>query len=112
VNPGELRHRIKILRYEEFENEAEEKTQRLVPIGPIWAKVEVKRATEKEIADKKTPNIEYKITIRHREISEDNMIEFEGKKLNINGIIPDVKKVYMELICTEEVKSWQTQGLN
>lgn len=111
MNPGELRHRIKILKYEEFENEAEEKVQRLVPTQPIWAKVEVTRATEKEEVNKKVPNVEYKIIIRYRNISADNLIEFEGKKLNINGVIPDARKAYIELICTEEVKHWPTQDL-
>lgn len=111
MNPGELRHRIQIFQYKEFENEAEEKVQKLVLIGSVWAKVEITKATEKEIEGKNTPSVEHKITIRYRHISENNIIEFNGKKLNINGVIPDERKAYIELVCTEEVKSWQIQDL-
>lgn len=108
INPGELRHRIKIPGTPtEIENEVGETI--LVPgeSKTIWAKVIAVKGKEAIEAQKIRPELTYRVTIRYREgIDSSMIIEWEGRKLEL--ITPpydlDGKKAYMGFMCIEKVK--------
>lgn len=108
MNPGQLRHRIKIPGPPgEKENEVGEKIP--VPGEPItiWAKVEQLKGREYIEAQKVRPELTYRITIRYRkDINSSMVIEWEGRKLELISppIDIDGRKTYMELMCIEKVK--------
>ncbi len=108
MNPGELRHRIKIPGPPtETENEVDEIV--LVPGEPksIWAKVIAIKGQEATEAQKIRPELTYRVTVRYRnDIDASMVIEWEGRKLEL--ITPpydlDGKKAYMGFMCIEKVK--------
>lgn len=105
MNPGELRHRITILDPSgTTENEVGEEMPTLVEVATVWAKVIPIRGKEYLEAQKLRPELQYRVTIRHRkDIHPAMIIQFEDKKLEIESVIDIAsRKEYIELNCVEK----------
>lgn len=109
MNPGELRHRIKIPGPSTtIENEVGKLILVAGESTSVWAKVEPLKGREYLEAQKLRPELTYRVTIRHRKnMYSDMIIEWEGRKLELISPPIDVggRKIYMELMCVEKVKT-------
>lgn len=106
MNPGELRSRIAIWHINgTTENEVGEEVPNVEKLATVWARVEALKGREYWEAQKIRPELTYKVLIRHRnDLTPDMTVEWENRELEVQSILPDAKKAYMQLICIEKVK--------
>lgn len=106
MNPGELRHRVKIIDLFSYtDNELGERVQIPSTVATVWAKVIPIRGREYTEAQKIRPELQYRVTIRYRkDIHPSMLLEWEGRTLKIEAVIDIAgRHTYMELNCVEEV---------
>ena len=92
INPGRLKHRITIMRYQETEDGLGNATQELAPV----------RVKEQLEYFKNVNDLMYKITIRYTDVTEKYVVAYNGRQFQINYITnPLEDHYYLELMCTE-----------
>ena len=94
INPGRLNKRVNILRYKETEDELANIISTLSLYKKVWAEIRPLRGNEQL----------YKITIRNMNVTEKDVIEYQGRQFLINYIVnPLEASYYLELMCTENM---------
>ncbi len=102
INPGRLKHRITIMRYQEAEDGLGNATQELVPLKSCWAELRLVRGKEQLEYFKNVNDLMYKITIRYTDVTEKDVVAYNGRQFQINYITnPLEDNYYLELMCTE-----------
>ena len=92
INPGRLKHRVTIMRYQETEDELGNTVYELRPV----------RGKEQLEYYKSVNDLMYKVTIRRTDVTEKDVILFRGRQFQINYITnPLEDNYYLELMCTE-----------
>lgn len=106
INVGRLRNRIKILSYQESENELGQTVNGLTPLKTVWAEIHPLKSKEYIEAGLTQTETNYKITIRYYEdLNEEMVIGYKDKQLLITSICDiEMKHLYMELMCKEILK--------
>ena len=93
INPGRLKHRVTIMRYQETEDELGNTVYELAPLKTCWAELRPVRGKEQLEYYKSVNDLMYKVTIRRTDVTEKDVILFRGRQFQIN--------YYLELMCTE-----------
>lgn len=102
INPGRLNKKVNILRYIETEDELANIVNTLSVHKRVWAEVRPLRGNEQLEHYKTTSKLVYKITIRNTDVTENDVIEYQGRQFLINYIVnPLETNYYLELMCTE-----------
>ena len=102
INPGRLKHRITIMRYQETEDGLGNATQELAPLKSCWAELRPVRGKEQLEYFKNVNDLMYKITIRYTDVTEKDVVAYNGRQFQINYITnPLEDNYYLELMCTE-----------
>lgn len=102
INPGRLNKRISIMRYQESEDELGNVISTLALYKKTWAEIRPLRGNEQLEYYKTTSSLTYKIIVRNMDISEKDVIEYQGRQFLINYIVnPLEASYYLELMCTE-----------
>lgn len=102
INPGRLKHRITIMRYQGSEDKLGNTVQELTPIKSCWAELRPARGKEQLECFKNVNDLMYKITIRYTDVTEKDVIVYKGRQFQINYITnPLEDNYYLELMCTE-----------
>lgn len=102
INPGRLKHRITIMRYQETADSLGNATQELAPLKPCWAELRPVRGKEQLEYFKNVNDLMYKITIRYTDVTEKDVVAYNGRRFQINYITnPLEDHYYLELMCTE-----------
>ena len=102
INPGRLNKKVNILRYVETEDELANIVSALSVYKKVWAEIRPLRGSEQLEHYKTTSKLVYKITIRNTDVTEKDVIEYQGHQFLINNIVnPLDANYYLELMCTE-----------
>ena len=105
INPGRLKQRVTIARYQETEDAQGNTIDTLVPYKKAWAEIRPERKYGNgEILEyyKTMDSGLYKITMRHTDVTEKDVILFRGKQFRIMTISnPLMDNYYLELFCVE-----------
>ena len=102
INPGRLKHRVTIMRYQETEDELGNTVYELAPLKTCWAELRPVRGKEQLEYYKSVNDLMYKVTIRRTDVTEKDVILFRGRQFQINYITnPLEDNYYLELMCTE-----------
>lgn len=113
MNPGEMRHEIKIGVFTTVLNtETGSRAKTWVYGNPIFAKVEstTSGSDEKDIAEKKTAVTKYVFTVRHRTDIQPKMrlVDRDDQVYDILAVLPENDRCYMQLECNYVEKSEDT----
>lgn len=65
INPGRLKHRVMIMRYQAAEDELGNTVHELVPLKKCWAEIRPVRGKEQLEYYKNVNDLMYKVTIRY-----------------------------------------------
>lgn len=104
INPGRLKRRVEIMRYQNSEDSLGNTVNVLVPLKTVWAEIRPARGTEQLEYYKETNSQLYKITIRYTDVTEKDVIRYQGRQFQINSITNPVEDCYyLELNCTESM---------
>ena len=104
INPGRLNKRVSILRYKESEDELANIISTLSLYKKVWAEIRPLRGNEQLEHYKTTSKLVYKITIRNTDITEKDVIVFQGRVFLLFYIVyPLEASYYLELMCTESM---------
>ena len=102
INPGRLKHRITIMRYQESEDELGNTVNTLTPLKSCWAELRPIRGKEQLEYYKNINDLMYKITIWYTDVTEKDVVSYKGRQFQINYITnPLEDNYYLELMCTE-----------
>ena len=102
INPGRLNKKVNILRYVETEDELANIVSALSVYKKVWAEIRPLRGSEQLEHYKTTSKLVYKITIRNTDVTEKDVIEYQGHQFLINYIVNHLEaNYYLELMCTE-----------
>ena len=102
INPGRLKHRITIMRYQESEDELGNTVNTLTPLKSCWAELRPIRGKEQLEYYKNINDLMYKITIRYTDVTEKDVVSYKGRQFQINYITKPLEdNNYLELMCTE-----------
>ncbi len=106
VKPGKLNKRIKILEYQEIENEVAQKELKLKEILKRWASVKSTRGGDYYENLKVIPEITYILYCRYtKKIKPDMVIEYQGDLLDIKYVFDiEEKQKLLEIQCVEHKK--------
>lgn len=103
INPGRLRHRVTIMRYQESEDEMGNTVYALAPLKTVWAEIRPQRGKEALEYYKDTNTESYKVTMRHTDVTEKDVLLFRSRQFLINYITnPLEDSYYLEITCTEK----------
>ncbi len=96
-NVGKMRHRIRIASRQTSRDEigGDETTWQLTDELFASAKFRPTGTDELNSSGQNSPDTKVDFTIRHRELSYDNEVIYEGKRYQIEGLIPDEHKNYL-----------------
>lgn len=84
INPGRLKHRVTIMRYQETEDELGNTVYELAPLKTCWAELRPIRGKEQLEYYKSVNDLMYKVTIRRTDVTEKDVILFRGRQFQIN----------------------------
>ena len=102
VDPGRLNKRVGIFRYEEFETELGQRKTGLHQVATVWAEVKPVRGTEFLEYYKDSNALQFKITMRYRELTEKDVLVYQGRQFEIDSVINIMEAgLYLEIYCTE-----------
>ena len=102
VDPGRLNKRVGIFRYEEFETELGQRRMSLHQVATVWAEVKPVRGTEFLEYYKDSNSLQFKITMRHRDLTEKDVLVYQGRQFEIDSVIDIMEAgIYLEIYCTE-----------
>lgn len=102
INPGRMKKRITIMRYQETEDALGNTIQELAPLKSCWAELRPTRGKEQLEYFKNVNDLMYKITIRYMDVTEKDVVVYKGRQFRINYITnPLEENYYLELMCTE-----------
>lgn len=102
INPGRLKHRVTIMRYRELKDKIGNTVYELVPYRKCWAELRPIRGKEQLEYYKNINDLMYKVTIRYTDVTEKDVLLFNGRQFQINYITnPLEDNYYLELMCTE-----------
>ena len=102
INPGRLKHRVTIMRYQKTEDDLGNAVHELSPFRKCWAEIRPVRGKEHLEYYKNVNDLMCKITIRHTDVTEKDVILYNGRQFQINYITnPLEDNYYLELMCTE-----------
>lgn len=104
LNPGRLSKRVTICRYTETEDELGSTAVTLRPLRTVWAEIRPLRGSEQleyyKIRNKET----YKVTMRHTDVTEKDVLAYKGKRFHIEYITDPLEAgYYLELYVTEDI---------
>ena len=74
INPGRLKHRVTIMRYQESEDELGNTVNTLAPLKSCWAELRPIRGKEQLEYYKNINDLMYKITIRYTDVTEKDVV--------------------------------------
>ncbi|MBP3240065.1 MAG: phage head closure protein [Oribacterium sp.] len=104
INPGRLKHKVTIMRYQDTEDVMGNTVNVLNPIKSTWAEIRPLRGKEQLEYYKNTNEQSFKITIRHTDVTTKDVIVFRNRQFQINAISNPLEDDYiLELLCTESV---------
>lgn len=99
INPGRLNKRVTIKRYIEEENDLGSLETKLKPIKTVWAEIRPVRGQESLEYYKINNQETYKITMRYTDVTEKDVIEYDGKQYQIMSIAdPLLDHYYLEIM--------------
>ena len=102
VNPGRLNKRVGIYRYEDYETELGQRKTGLHKVATVWAEVNPVRGTEFLEYYKESNALQFKITMRHRDLTEKDVLVYQGRQFEIDSVIDIMEAgIYLEIYCTE-----------
>lgn len=102
INPGRLKHKVTIMRYQNTEDVLGNTVNVLSPLKSVWAEVRPKRGDEQLEYYKITNSQSYKITIRYTDVTTKDVIVYKGRQFQIVAIAnPHEDNYILELLCTE-----------
>lgn len=102
INPGRLNKRVEIYRYTEVSTKLGASRTELTKLTSVWAEVKPVRGTEFLEYYREANALQFKVTMRYRELSEKDVLVYDGRQFEINSIINIMEaKVYLEVYCTE-----------
>ena len=102
INPGRLKHKVTIMRYQDTEDIMGNTVNVLSPLKSTWAEVRPLRGKEQLEIYKNTNEQSFKITIRHTDVTTKDVIVFRNRQFQINAISNPLEDDYiLELLCTE-----------
>ena len=102
INPGRLKHKIRIMRYTSVEDELGNNHDVLAPYKTVWAEIRPIRGKEFLEYYKNTNEMTYKVTIRYTDVTEKDVIKYKDRQLQIQAIVnPLEEDYYLELMCVE-----------
>lgn len=113
LNPGRLSRRVTICRYAETEDELGSTVVALRPLRTVWAEIRPLRGSEQleyyKIRNKET----YKVTMRHTDVTEKDVLAYKGKRFHIEYITDPLEAgYYLELYVTEDIdRQTREEGL-
>ena len=103
INPGRLNKKVNILRYIETEDELANIVNTLSVHKRVWAEVRPLRGNEQLEHYKTTSKLVYKITIRNTDVTENDVIEYQGRQFLINYIV-NLKSIILQLQMKKAIK--------
>ncbi len=104
INPGRLRHKVTIMRYQDTEDTLGNTVNVLAPLKSVWAEIRPTRGQEQLEVYKNTNEQSYKITMRHTDVTTKDVLRYKGRQFQINAIANPLEDNYiLELICTESI---------
>ncbi len=104
INPGRLKHKVTIMRYQDTEDIMGNTVNVLSPLKSVWAEIRPKRGDEQLEYYKNTNEQSYKITIRHTDVTTKDVIQYKSRQFLINAIANPLEDNYiLELLCTESM---------
>lgn len=104
INPGRLKHKVTIMRYQDTEDVMGNTVNVLNPLKSTWAEIRPLRGKEQLEYYKNTNEQSFKITIRHTDVTTKDVIVFRNRQFQINAISNPLEDDYiLELLCTESV---------
>ena len=102
INPGRLKRRVTIMRYQAAEDELGNTVHELVSLKKCWAEIRPARGKEQLEYYKNVNDLMYKVTIRYTDVTEKDVVLYNGRQFQINYITtPLEENYYLELMCTE-----------
>lgn len=102
INPGRLKHKVTIKRYQETEDALGNNVNVLAPLKSVWAEIRPTRGHEQLEYYKNTNEQSYKITIRYTDVTTKDVIVYKGRQFQIVAIANPLEDNYiLELLCTE-----------
>ncbi|MSS91368.1 phage head closure protein [Eisenbergiella tayi] len=106
INPGRLKKRITIMRYQDTENSLGNLVSQLLPYKTVYAEIRPVRGKEYQEYYKDTNSLEYKITIRFLpDLQPADVLVYHEKQFLINSIINVEEQGYIqEIMCTEKLQ--------
>ncbi len=105
MNIGKLRHRVKLLRLSEVQDDFGELIKSYVVYDQVWGRVEPLQGKELEHAKQISGHVSVKVTIRYNAsvVGKDRVKRGE-RELEIEGILnPDERNEMLILMCKEVV---------
>ena len=104
INPGRLKHKVTIMRYQDTEDVMGNTVNVLNPLKSTWAEIRPLRGKEQLEIYKNTNEQSFKITIRHTDVTTKDVIVFKNRQFQINAISNPFEDDYiLELLCTESI---------
>lgn len=104
INPGRLKHKVTIMRYQDTEDVMGNTVNVLSPLKSTWAEVRPLRGKEQLEIYKNTNEQSFKITVRHTDVTTKDVIVFKNRQFQINAISNPLEDDYiLELLCTESI---------
>ena len=109
MNPGDLRHKIKILTNQKTTNELEETTYKFLPVKTIWAAVIPQTGSlQKQVAETILTNVTHKIIVRYsagKDITKDMRMGYKNHEFEIKFILnPYFKNETLEIFVQEVLR--------
>lgn len=104
LDPGRLKKRVTIKRYQEVEDEEGNAVETLLPLKTVWAEIRAKRGDE-QAEYYKTLNTEtYKVTMRYTDVTEKDVLDYNGHQFQILSIVDPLEEhYYLELLCIDYI---------
>lgn len=103
INPGRLRTRVSICRYEPAEDALGNTTYRLKEIRKVWAEFKPLRGKDQLENFKVNDREMYKVTVRFTDVTEKDVLVIDSRHFLINYILDPLLRHYiLELFVTED----------
>jgi SPP1 family predicted phage head-tail adaptor len=101
VRTGRLRHRVRIERYTQTQDEYGAIVEAWAPLADVWAEVQALRGREYWEAQQVAAEAVYRLTIRYRDdlTTEDRIVHGDTMMDIQHAADPDGRRAVLEVLC-------------
>lgn len=104
INPGRLRHRVSIMRYQDTVDALGNTVNVLLEYRKVWAEIRPLRGSEQLEYYKYNNSQTYKVTMRYVDVTTKDVLLFSGRQFQIQAITnPLEDRYYLELMVIEDI---------